>query len=60
MEVFGSSVLDPDWSRLQSGQWIRIRIKREKSPTKIEKNKEILFFEVLDVLFSWLKALPVA
>ncbi len=46
---------DPDWIRIQSGQWIRIRIRdpdpgRQKLPAKVEK---ISFFEVLDVLF-WL------
>jgi hypothetical protein len=34
---------DPDWIRIQSGQWIRIRIRNpgpggKKWPTKVEKN----------------------
>jgi hypothetical protein len=35
---------DPDWIRIQSGQWIRIRIRNpdpdpggQKRPTKVEK-----------------------
>ncbi len=51
---------DPYRIRIQSGQWIRLRIHiqnpdpdpgGQKLPTKVEKNLEISCFEVLDVLF---------
>ncbi len=50
------NVLDPDWIRIQSGQWIRIRNLDpdpggQKGPTKVEKNQGISCFEALDVLF---------
>ncbi len=59
-----SRVADPDptWIRIQSGQWIRIqsgqliRIRIQEWPTKVETNKEISYFEVLDVVFWELKA----
>ncbi len=62
-----SSVSDPDpdlyWIQIQSGQWIRIRIRNPdldpegpKWPTKVEKNLELSCFEVLDVLIWELKA----
>jgi hypothetical protein len=47
--------------RIQSGQWIRIRIwirnpdpdpGGQKSPTKNGKNLDIEFFEVLNILFE--------
>jgi hypothetical protein len=48
-----SRVADPDPNRirLQSGQWIRIRIQEGKMTHKSRKNKKNSFFEVLDVLF---------
>jgi hypothetical protein len=53
-----SRVADPDWIRIQSGQWIRIRIRNpdpdpggQKLPTKVEKNSKSSCFEVLDGLF---------
>jgi hypothetical protein len=55
---------DPDGIRIQSGQWIRIRIHilnpdpdpgGQKWPTKLEKNQEVSCFQVLDVLFGELK-----
>jgi hypothetical protein len=49
--------------RIGSGQWIRIRIRIQEGkndPTKREFFLEILCFEVLDLLFSGLKAFPVA
>jgi hypothetical protein len=47
---------DPDWIRIQSGQWIRIRIRNpdsagQKRPKKLKKKEKISCFEVLDVLF---------
>ncbi len=52
---------DPDWIRIQSGQWIPDPDPGgQKWPTKIEKNYEISYFEVLNVLFWGLKASPVA
>jgi hypothetical protein len=57
------------WIRINLSCWIRIRIRiqipdpdpgRQKLPTKIEKSLEFSCFEVLDVLFSGLKASPVA
>jgi hypothetical protein len=40
-----SSVSDLDWIRIQSGQWIRIRIKKGKNdPQKIEKSPEFSCF----------------
>jgi hypothetical protein len=52
---------NPNWIRIQSGQWIRICIRNpdpggQKWPTEVEKIKEISCFEVLDVLFWELKA----
>jgi hypothetical protein len=51
-------VSDPDWIRIQSGQWIRKRIRNpdpdpggQKLTTRVETNLEISCFEVLDVLF---------
>jgi hypothetical protein len=40
---------DPDWTRIQSVQWIRTRIWNpdpggQKLPTKIEKSKENFMF----------------
>ncbi len=53
---------DPDWIRIQSGHWIRIRIRNpdpalggQKWPTKGEKI-HVLKFEVLDGLFCELQA----
>jgi hypothetical protein len=52
-------ILDPYWIRIQSGQWIRIRIRNpdsdpdpggQKLPTKVEKIR-ISRFDVLDALF---------
>jgi hypothetical protein len=43
------SVSDPDWIRIQSGQWFRIRIQEDKNEPK--KLKIISCFDVLDVLF---------
>jgi hypothetical protein len=50
------SVPDPDWIRIQSGQWIRIRNQDpdpggQKLPTKVKKNYRNFIREVLDVLF---------
>ncbi len=47
---------DPDWIRIQSGQWIRIRIRNpypggQKLPTKVENFFKSSSFEVLDGLF---------
>jgi hypothetical protein len=47
---------DPDWIRIQSGQWIRIRIRNpdpggQKLPTKVEEKFKSSCFEVLDGLF---------
>jgi hypothetical protein len=54
---------DPDWIRIQFGQWIRtrhpvfgirirIRIQEGKNDTqKYKKKLKITFFEKLDVLF---------
>jgi hypothetical protein len=53
----GCGLADPDWIRIQLGQWIRIRNPDpggQKWPTKVEK--KISCFEVLDVLFWELKA----
>jgi hypothetical protein len=55
-----SRVADPDpdpyWTRIQSGQWIRIRNPDPgpggpKLPTKVGKNIKNSCFEVLDGLF---------
>jgi hypothetical protein len=58
-----SRVADPDWIRIQSGQWIRIRIRYpdpdpggQKWPTKSRKIFNNSWFEVLDGLFWELKA----
>ncbi len=57
-EKFRGSDPDPYWIQIQSGQWIRIRIRNpdpdlggHKLPTKKKKNNEISCFEELDVLF---------
>jgi hypothetical protein len=50
---------DPDWFRIQSGQWIRIQ-EGKNDPQKIGKFFEMSCFEVLEVLFSGLKASSVA
>jgi hypothetical protein len=47
---------DPDWIRIQSGQWIRIQNSDpdpggQKMSHKKGENLEISCFEVLDVLF---------
>jgi hypothetical protein len=49
-------VADPDWIRIQSGQWIRIQNPDpdpggQKIPTKVEKISKSSCFEVLDGLF---------
>ncbi len=65
--TFGSRVSDPDpypdWIRIQSGQWIRIRIWSpdpdpggQKWPTKVEKKLRNFMVGVLDVLFWELNA----
>ncbi len=46
-----NSVSDPDWIRIQLGQWIRICIRKGKISHKNKKSYEILCFEVVDVLF---------
>jgi hypothetical protein len=59
LQCFGSgSRLDPnpDWIRIQAGQWIRIRNSApdsggQKFPTKLGKDLDISCFKVLDVLF---------
>jgi hypothetical protein len=40
-----SSVSDPDWNQIQSGQWIRIRIQEGKNDPQ-KQNKVILKFHV--------------
>ncbi len=54
---------DPDWMQIQSGQWIRIRIRNpdsdpggQKWPTKVDKIFRSSCFEMLDGLFWDLKA----
>ncbi len=52
---------DPDWIRIQSGQWIRIRNRDpdpggQKWPTKVEKIGKSSCFDVLDGIFWELKA----
>ena len=52
---------DPDWIRIQSGQWIRIRNPDpepggQKWPTKVEIFFKSSCFEVLDGLFCELQA----
>ncbi len=42
---------DPDCVRIQSGQWIRIRIQERKNDPQKAKKNLISCFEVLDVLF---------
>ncbi len=47
--------------RINLSCWIRIWIQEGKNdPTNIEKSKEFLCFEVLDVLFLGQKSSPVA
>jgi hypothetical protein len=44
---------DPNWIRIQSGHWIRIRIRNpgpDPGGQKVEKFLNISCFEVLDVL----------
>jgi hypothetical protein len=51
-QCFGSG--DPDLIRIQSGQWIHIRIQIQEGkndPQKYKKIKRFSCFEVLDVLF---------
>ncbi len=52
-------VSDPDWIRIQSDQWIRIRIRnpdpdpggQKMTHKSRKKTKKFHVFEVLDVLF---------
>jgi hypothetical protein len=58
MEGCGS---DPNWIRIQSGQWIRIRIRNpvqegKNDPQKKKKLLENSCLEVLDVLYLEQKA----
>jgi hypothetical protein len=47
--LFSFSVSDPDWIRIQSGQWIRIRIRNWEPEAKNDpqKKKKIKKFHVL-------------
>ncbi len=49
LNVAVSSVSDPDWIWIQSGQWMRIP--EDKNEPKNKKSLEISCFEVLGVLF---------
>jgi hypothetical protein len=54
--LWGSGGADPDWIRIQSGQWIQIQIRFQECRNDPQKKyQEILCFEVLDVLFRGLK-----
>ncbi len=48
MKVPGRGVADPDWIRIQSGQWIRIRIR-----AKMIHKSRIFFFKFMFSSVGW-------
>jgi hypothetical protein len=52
-ERVAGRVADPDWNRIQSGQWIRIRIRIQIQESKNDPQKLNIFFKV-HVLKCWM------